>query len=41
MARKIAVSLLEANEELEWVKVKMAYAIGVAEPVMVTAETDK
>jgi len=37
MARKIAVDLLKLNKAQE-VFVKLAYAIGVAEPVMATAE---
>ncbi len=37
MARKIAVDLLKLNKARE-VFVKLAYAIGVAEPVMATAE---
>jgi len=40
MARKIAVNLLKEHEarEVKEVLVKLAYAIGVAEPVMTTAE---
>lgn len=37
MARKIAVDLLKKNKAKE-VLVKLAYSIGVAEPIMVTAE---
>lgn len=37
MARKIAVDLLKKNNAKE-VLVKLAYSIGVAEPIMVTAE---
>lgn len=37
MARKIAKDLLRSNESGRNVTVKLAYAIGVAEPVMVTA----
>jgi S-adenosylmethionine synthetase len=39
MARKIAVDILERCKAHE-VMVKLAYAIGVAEPVMATAEVD-
>lgn len=40
MARKIAVDLLNADEEAKEVMVKLAYAIGKAEPVMLTANID-
>lgn len=38
MARKIAVDLLKLTENVDEVTVKLAYAIGVAEPVMAIAE---
>lgn len=38
MARKIAVDLLKADTSIQKVEVKLAYSIGVAEPVMATAE---
>lgn len=40
MARKIAVDMLKADETIKEVMVKIAYAIGVAEPVMITALVD-
>lgn len=40
MARKIAVDMLKADETAKEVIVKLAYAIGVAEPVMITATID-
>ena len=40
MARKIAVDMLKADPEAKEVTVKIAYAIGVAEPVMLTANID-
>ena len=40
MARKIAVDMLKANPDSKEVLVKIAYAIGVADPVMVTAQID-
>ena len=40
MARKIAVDMLKADENAKEVIVKLAYAIGVAEPVMITATVD-
>lgn len=41
MARNIAVKTLREDENISWAKVKIAYSIGVASPVMVTIETDK
>lgn len=38
MARKIAVDLLKLTENVDEVTVKLAYAIGVAQPVMAVAE---
>lgn len=38
MARKIAVDLIKLTENVDEVIVKLAYAIGVAEPVMAVAE---
>lgn len=40
MARKLAVEILKADEKNKEVLVKIAYAIGVAEPVMITALVD-
>lgn len=40
MARKIAVHLLKRYERAKSVTVKLAYSIGIAEPVMVTAFTE-
>jgi len=40
MARKIAVDMLSADPEAKEVIVKLAYAIGVADPVMITANVD-
>ena len=40
MARKISVDILNADEEAKEVLVKLAYAIGKAEPVMLTAMID-
>lgn len=40
MARKIAVDMLKADETAKEVIVKLAYAIGIAEPVMITATID-
>jgi S-adenosylmethionine synthetase len=40
MARQIALDLLEAVSNLEWVEVQLAYAIGVAEPVSVYVTTN-
>jgi len=39
MARKIAVDILKANKDIEEVTVKLAYSIGVAEPVMAISKT--
>jgi len=38
MARKIAVDILKTDTSVKEVMVKLAYSIGVAEPVMATAE---
>lgn len=38
MARKIAVDILKSNDRFQEVFIKIAYAIGVAEPVMVSAK---
>lgn len=38
MARKIAVDVLKTDEDFSKVMVKLAYAIGVAHPVMVTCD---
>lgn len=40
MARQIAVQMLKNDARLDWAKVKIAYAIGVDTPVMVSVETD-
>ena len=40
MARKIAVDMLNADQNAHEVIVKIAYAIGIAEPVMLTANVD-
>ena len=40
MARKIAVDLLKKNKNVNSVTVKLAYAIGIAEPVMAEATFD-
>ena len=40
MARKLAVSLLKENTQVNEVLVKLAYSIGVAEPVMANAILD-
>lgn len=40
MARKIAVDMLKADPDAKEVTVKLAYAIGVAEPLMLTANVD-
>jgi S-adenosylmethionine synthetase len=40
MARKLAIDLLKAHPEVKEILVKLAYAIGVADPVMVSVELD-
>ncbi|MFH0951439.1 MAG: methionine adenosyltransferase domain-containing protein [bacterium] len=40
MARKLAVDLLNEHQDIDEVMVKLAYAIGVAEPVMVSVIMD-
>jgi len=40
MARKLAVEKLKLHDYLNWVKIKVAYAIGVTEPVMITMKTE-
>jgi len=40
MARKLAVDLLNNHQDIDEVMVKLAYAIGVAEPVMVSVLMD-
>lgn len=41
MARKLAVRYLNEHPKIDWVKFKIAYSIWVAEPVMVSCETNK
>ena len=41
MARKVAVEILKENEDLEWVKIQVGYAIGIVEPISLNIITDK
>ena len=40
-ARSLAVKLLKANPQVQWVEVQVAYAIGVAHPVSVSVKSDR
>lgn len=40
-AREIAKKILNENENLEWCKVQLAYAIGIREPLSINIETNK
>jgi S-adenosylmethionine synthetase len=41
MARQIALDILQANSNIQWAEIQLAYAIGVAEPVSVYVKTDR
>ncbi len=40
-AREISKAILEENENLDWCKVQIAYAIGIREPLSINIETNE